>query len=238
MFPRVSYHIFSKNALTFIRSLASESVSLIYLSKNLCVINNNCLVSSCIWFHLARTTESRLGLPPSFYHYWPWDRIGWGSLIHKFGVVWVGEQEWVLSHTLFFFYLCFCHLFFHVLCLFFEWLDHDSCCVCFRVYYLFSLSPFPLTRSYWDIEIVVMWNYLWSQYLIIALCIFLEKWVFLFESPFRVSCPTLYIIIRLLGRVYHFSLLICYPCSFYFPALMLIALWECQLPPLNGTGKD
>ena len=25
--------------------------------------------------------------------------------------------------------------------------------------------------------------------------------------------PTLYVIIRLLGRVYHFSLLICYPCS-------------------------
>ena len=67
MFPRVSYHMFSKNALTFIRSLASESVSLIFLSKNICVINNNCLVSSCIRFHLARTTEWRLGLPPSFH---------------------------------------------------------------------------------------------------------------------------------------------------------------------------
>ena len=39
-------------------------------------------------------------------------------------------------------------------CLFFEWVEHDSCCVCFFVY-LFSLSPFPLTRSYWGIEIVV-----------------------------------------------------------------------------------
>ena len=40
-------------------------------------------------------------------------------------------------------------------CLFFKWVEHDSCCVCFFVYYLFSLSPVPLTRSYWDIEIVV-----------------------------------------------------------------------------------
>ena len=40
-------------------------------------------------------------------------------------------------------------------CLFFKCVEHDSCCVCFFVYYLFSLSPVPLTRSYWDIEIVV-----------------------------------------------------------------------------------
>ena len=32
---------------------------------------------------------------------------------------------------------------------------------------------------------------------------------------------TLYII-KLLGRVYHFSSLICYPCSFYLYALMLV----------------
>ena len=40
-------------------------------------------------------------------------------------------------------------------CLFFKWVEHDSCCVCFFVYYLFSLSPVPLTRSYRGIEIVV-----------------------------------------------------------------------------------
>ena len=40
-------------------------------------------------------------------------------------------------------------------CLFFKWVEHDSCCVCFFVYYLFSLSLVPLTKSYWDIEIVV-----------------------------------------------------------------------------------
>ena len=45
---------------------------------------------------------------------------------------------------------------------FFKSVEHDSCCVCFFVYYLFSLSPVPLTRSYWGIEIVlsVMLNYL------------------------------------------------------------------------------
>ena len=49
------------------------------------------------------------------------------------------------------------------ICLFFKWVEHDGCCVCFFVYYLFSFSPFPLTRSYWSyIETVVsvMWQYL------------------------------------------------------------------------------
>ena len=38
---------------------------------------------------------------------------------------------------------------------FFKCVEHDSCCVCFFVYYLFSLSLVLLTRSYWGIEIVV-----------------------------------------------------------------------------------
>ena len=46
------------------------------------------------------------------------------------------------------FYLCFWLLFSHVLCLFFKWLEHDSCCVCFFVS-LFSLFVFPWTRSYY-----------------------------------------------------------------------------------------
>ena len=42
-----------------------------------------------------------------------------------------------------FFHLCFCPLFSHVFCPFFKWLDHDSCCVCFFVFYLLSVSgPF------------------------------------------------------------------------------------------------
>ena len=44
--------------------------------------------------------------------------------------------------------------------------------------------------------------------------------------------------IRFIGQVYHSSLLICYPYLFYFYALMLVALWECKLPPLNDTGKE
>ena len=37
---------------------------------------------------------------------------------------------------------------------FFKWVEHDSYCVCFFVYYLFSLSPVPLTRSYRGVDIV------------------------------------------------------------------------------------
>ena len=44
--------------------------------------------------------------------------------------------------------------------------------------------------------------------------------------------------IKLLGRVYHFSFLIYYPCSFYFHALILVLHWNCKLSPLNDTGKD
>ena len=37
---------------------------------------------------------------------------------------------------------------------FFKLEEHDSFCVCFFDY-LFSLSQAPLTRNYWDIDIVV-----------------------------------------------------------------------------------
>ena len=37
----------------------------------------------------------------------------------------------------------------------FKRLEHDSCCVCFFVFYFFSLSLVSLTRSYWCIEIDV-----------------------------------------------------------------------------------
>ena len=61
------------------------------------------------------------------------------------------------------------------------------------------------------------------SYLIIILWITLEKGeCFDFNHSLGCVYPTLYII-RLLGRVYHFSLLICYPYSFYFHALMLVA---------------
>ena len=69
----------------------------------------------------------------------------------------VGEGTWGEHHLMIlgFFYLSICHLFSDVLCFFFKWLEHDSCCVCFFVYYLFSFSLVRFTRSYWSIEIVV-----------------------------------------------------------------------------------
>ena len=50
--------------------------------------------------------------------------------------------------------------------------------------------------------------------------------------------PSVYNIIRLLGQVYHFRLVIFNPCSIYFHALMLVAHWESKLRPLNHTGKN
>ena len=66
-------------------------------------------------------------------------------------------RGWLIpfSFCFVFFPLCVCPLFFHVLYPFFKWLEHDSCCVCFFVFYFFSLSLVPLTRSYWCIESVV-----------------------------------------------------------------------------------
>ena len=64
------------------------------------------------------------------------------------------NRGWVLS--LFFFIVICVFVFWSLMsCLFFGWVEHDSCCLCFFVYYLFSLSPVWLTRSYWGIEIVV-----------------------------------------------------------------------------------
>ena len=45
-------------------------------------------------------------------------------------------------------------------------------------------------------------------------------------------------LVGLLGGVCNFGLRICYPCSFYFYALMLVALWDCKLPPGNDSKKD
>ena len=80
---------------------------------------------------------------------------GWGVVASYQGLGWgTGGGYYLL--------VCFWCLFLFVVlsfalisCLFFKWVEHDSCCVCFFVYYLFSLSPVPLTRSYWGIEIVV-----------------------------------------------------------------------------------
>ena len=59
----------------------------------------------------------------------------------------------------------------------------------------------------------------------------------IFNNPsLRFFYLTLYII-RLIDRVYLSSLLICYPCSFYFHTLMLVSLWDWKLPSFNDTRK-
>ena len=104
-----------------------------------------------------------------------WDRWGWGGVDSYQGVGTRGGY-YLLVCSFFYIYIC-AFVFWSLMSyLFFKWVEHDSCCVCFFVYYLFSLSPAPLTSSYWGIEIVVsvMYHYLWSQYLIIILWISLE----------------------------------------------------------------
>ena len=77
-----------------------------------------------------------------------WDR--WG-LVDSYQSVGSGT---VGGYYLIEFFICafvFCCI---MSCIVFKWAEHYSCCVCFFVDYLFSLSLVPLTRSYWGIEIV------------------------------------------------------------------------------------
>ena len=70
----------------------------------------------------------------------------------------IGRGDWFISgggYYLIVFFICAFVFWSLMSCLFFKWVKYDSCCVCFFVYYLFSLSLVPLTRSYWGIEIVV-----------------------------------------------------------------------------------
>ena len=108
----------------------------------------------------------------------------------------------------------FCSLMFSVPL--FRWLVHDGYCACFFVFSLFSLSLVPVTGSYWCTKVVASLlckTILKVSYLIIVLWSSLEKET-CFDSSYSLGCvyPTLYVI-RLLGWVYLFSLLICYPCS-------------------------
>ena len=84
------------------------------------------------------------------------DGIGRGWLIHI--RVWVGGQGvGTISLFVFCLFAFICAFVFWSLmsCLFFKRVEHDGCCVCLCLYYLFSLSLVLLTRSYWAIEIVV-----------------------------------------------------------------------------------
>ena len=57
-----------------------------------------------------------------------------------------GDREWVSSYT--FFLLVLLHFVVsRSHSLLFTWLEHDGCCVCFFVIFLFSSNLVPLTRS-------------------------------------------------------------------------------------------
>ena len=79
------------------------------------------------------------------------DRIG-GGVVDSYQGVGAGTGG---GYYLIVFFICAFFFWCLMSYIFFNSAEHDSYCVCLFVYYLFSLSLFPLTRSYWDIEIVV-----------------------------------------------------------------------------------
>ena len=154
----------------------------------------------------------------ALYSYYKWwggrgggrgDAIGRGWLIYT--KVWVWGQGWLSS------YRSSCCLTFSVPL--FRCQEHDGWCVCFFAF--FVSGPFN-----W--ELLVQKNLcLFSKtilkvsYLTIILQITLEKGECVdFNHSLGCVYSTLYI--RLLGQVYYFSLLICYPC--WFIALISITV--------------
>ena len=87
-------------------------------------------------------------------------RGGGGRVADSYQGVGGGTGGWYYVKVFFTCAFVFCSLTSSVS--FFKWLEHDSCCVCFCVCCFSSLSPVPLTMSYWGIENVepAMWNYL------------------------------------------------------------------------------
>ena len=96
-----------------------------------------------------------------------------------------------------------------------ELLGHRNCCVC-------------------HVKLLIK-----SEYLITMLWISLKKEGY-FNLNHSLGCLTYFIYHHQTSRSsLSFQLPdFFYLCSFYFYALMLVALWECKLPPLNDTGKD
>ena len=99
---------------------------------------------------------TRNSMSKSYYYKWWGNEIGGGGWF--ISECRLKDKRWILSESCFYLCFCFCFVFVFLLCplpLFFKWLEHDSCCVCFFVYYLCSLSLVSLTISYWCIEIVL-----------------------------------------------------------------------------------
>ena len=113
----------------------------------------------------------------------------------------------------------------HILSPFIPWLEHDRC----RVYF-FEFSYIFFVSSCFDEElpvkrekvVSVVWNFLKVSCLIIILQIYLEKREY-FDFHHSLECINFTIwVIRLPGWEYYFTLSICYSCSFYVHALMLV----------------
>ena len=119
--------------------------------------------------------------------------------------------------------MCFCVVF-SLLVPLFRWLEQWLLCA-FFVFSLFPFSLVPLTSAE-KLLCLLCKTISKVSYQIIILWISLKKGEY-FDFSHSLGCvyPTLYIS-RLLQQVYHFSLVISFPCSFYFHALMLVAFWE------------
>ena len=131
------------------------------------------------------------------------DGIGGGQLVYI--------RVWVSSYSFYFFLVLLQFVLSHSQVPLFRWLNHDGCCVflCF----LCLCSTYLGVTSAQKLLCLLCKTILEVRYLIIILWIFLEKGeCFDFNHSLGSVHTTLYII-RLLGQVYHFSLLNCYPCS-------------------------
>ena len=113
-----------------------------------CKLNISSFLTLPHWLDCPICTRNTVSILFLFYKWWG-DGTGSGWLIHM--TVWVGWQGLGIIS----FFTCTFVFWCLIYCLFFNWVEHDSYCVCFFVYYLFSLSLVPWTKSYWGIEIVV-----------------------------------------------------------------------------------
>ena len=139
------------------------------------------------------------------------------------------EVQGLLPWFVFYFLFCFCPA---VNCSFI-WLLHDSLLCLFH----YSFFPFFVSCTF-KLGLTSAWKLLCLfcktipklRFLITTLWISLKKGERLdFNHPLG-NLPLFYTIrIRLLGQVYHFSLLLCYPYSFLFHALRLVILLERKL---------
>ena len=127
----------------------------------------------------------------------------------------VGWLEWVLSYS-FCFFSCafvFCSLISSVPSV--KWVD----CVCFSVFFVSGHfnEELLVLRHCTACGVKLFWKSASDHYYVDFLG---KQSVLWFESLFRVSTFALHIIIRLLGWVYNFILLICYPWS-----SLMISCW-------------